>query len=121
MSIYYDYWYRKAGVRLPAQLISPPLVPTIDLELPRQSILHFVTTSPIDYGPAATELLFRNIQRPIMMEHVTENGDNLGSPRRIGISPDTLVRSYHLKYRRYKLSRSIEASTKYPNTMYVVN
>lgn len=121
MSAYYEYWYRRSGVRVPAQMITPPLSLLNILELPRMSILHSVNNSPIDYGPQANEYLFRNIQRPIMMEHVINNGDTLGNPRKLNISTDTIIRTYHLKYRRYRYSRSLETAIKDPNTLLVIN
>ena len=121
MTVYYEYFYRKNGIRIPAQLMSPPLSLIENLELPRQSIFHHTSISPVEVGPAIDEYLFRTITRPIMMDHVTENGDDKGNPRRLAISADTIIRTYHLKHRRYRIMHSLAASTRDPNTMVVIN
>jgi len=121
MTVYYEYFYRKNGIRTASHLMTPPLSSVDVLELPKQSILHYTTSSPIESGPAVDEFLFRNIKRPIMIEHVVENGDVKGSPRHLAISPDVLVRNYHIKYRRYRNMRSLEAASRDPNTLIVIN
>jgi hypothetical protein len=118
---FYEYFYRKYGIRRSEQLITPPL-PLLDLlELPKQSILHYVTTSPIDTGPAADDFMFRNITKPIMMGHVLENGDSKGIPRRLAVSPESMIRTYHIKNRRFKMMRDLATASRDTNTLVVYN
>ena len=121
MSVYYDYFYKKNGIRLVSHLMTPPLSDLATLELPRESILHFVSVSPISTGPEPDDLIFKKITKPIMMIHATENGDEKGSPRRLAVNSDIIVKNYHLKNRRFRLVRSIEAATRDPLTLLVVN
>ena len=117
----YPFFYTKYGIRTAGHLMSPPL-PMLDLlDLPKQSILHYVTASPLEQGPASDEFLFRNIKKPIMMGHITEVGDDKGMPRHIPMSVDSMIRKYHSKNRRFKIMRSLEASSRDQNTLVVYN
>ena len=103
------------------QLINPPLAKLETLELPKQSILHYTTNSLVESGPMSDDFIFRNITRPIMVGHVTSNGDNKGNPRKLSISADTLMRTYHIKHRKFRLMKNIEQSAKDLNTLIVFN
>lgn len=119
--LFYDFFYRRFGIRKADQLLRPPLPSLELLELPKASILHFSTTSPLVAGPAADEYLFRNIARPIMMGHITQNGDTKGNPRRMNIAIDPQIRTYHIKNRRFKIMRSLESGVRDINTLVVYN
>jgi hypothetical protein len=117
----YEPFYKRFGIRKADQLMTPPLTPLELLDLPKSSILHCVSMSPLEVGPAADEYIFRNIDRQIVMSHVTEIGDQKGTPRRLSVMPEPLFRKYHLKNRRFRLMRSLEASARDPNTLIVYN
>lgn len=119
--MFYDQFYRKYGIRKEEQLVTPPLPKLGLLELPKNSIYHYVAASPLDVGPASDEYLFSKITRPIMMEHVKEIGATLGTPRRLSVAVDPLIRGYHIKNRRFRLMRSLDASARDINTLVVVN
>ena len=120
-NMYYQQWFIKNCVRLPGHLTAPPLHDLETLDLPKQSILHYTTTSPIENGPLSDEFIFRNIKRPIMMSHVVENGDSKGNPRRLAISSDTIIRTYHIRHRRFRLMKNLEAASRDPSSMIVYN
>lgn len=119
--INYDLFYRKFGVRRTENLVRPPLPALEALELPRSSILHYCSDSEVQAGPASDEYVFRNINRPIMMGHVSEVGDSKGNPRRLSIVADGIIRAYHIKNRRYRLMRSLEAASRDPSIVVVYN
>lgn len=114
-------FYRRFGIRKAEQLMSPPLPRLELLDLPKDAILHFQNVSPISIGPTSDEFLFRNIKRPIMMFHVLEGGDNKGIPRRLPVAPDSLIRKYHVKNRRFKQVKDVETGTRDQNTLMVYN
>lgn len=100
--MFYSDFYRRYGIRFVNQLISPPL-PNLDrLELPQGSIYHYPGSGPTDQGPAPDEYLFRNIERPIFVSHVVENGAMRGNPIRQPINIDPVARRYFTQYRRYR-------------------
>lgn len=119
--INYDYFYRRYGIRKGQQLLSPPLPLLELLELPRASILHYMAESQTQIGPPVDEFLFRHVTRPIMMDHIFTVGDTKGAPRRVAVSPAALVRTYHVKNRRFKQMRDVLAATRDINTLLVCN
>lgn len=118
---FYDNFYRRFGVRKVAHLLQPPLPALELLELPKRSVLHYVTTSPLEGGPAADDFLFRNITKVIQMDHAEELGDTKGGPRRLSVDVNALIRRYHIKNRRFFRMRSLESATRDDNTLLVVN
>lgn len=120
MKTYIDF-YRHHGVRLISHLQAPPFSKLETLELPRGSIFHFISENPLVVGPSADEDLFKTITRPILMSHITENGDNKGAPRKLPISAEQLIKNYHVKNRRYRRMISLDSVMRDENTLVVYN
>lgn len=121
MRLQYPLFYRQFGLRRVAQLLNPAL-PILDrLDLPKDSLYHYAGEGLLDDGPRSDEFLFRNITRPIFMYHVSTIGDNKGSPRKLTIPVDPLVRSYHVKNRRFRKLMDIKQIPKDPMTLSVIN
>lgn len=118
---FYEQFYRNYGIRKADQLLRPPLPELEHLDLPKRSILHFVSVSPLEHGPSSDEFIFRNITQPLPMAHVTELKSNEGAPRRVPVAIDPLVRKYHTKHRRFRLMRNLEQATRNDNTLVVYN
>lgn len=118
---YYDYFYRRYGIRKGQQLLSPPMSMLELLDLPRSSILHYAAESKLQFGPPSDEFLFRHITKPIMVDHVLELGDAKGAPRKVSVSPMAVVRNFHIKNRRFKQMRDLQAATRDINTLVVCN
>lgn len=105
---FYDAYFRKFGIRKPGQLLSPVMVKTTLLELPQMSIYHYLgSTNGLNKAPDTNEYLFRFVTKPIAMEHVIENGANLGSPLRHKLAVTALIRTYHTRHRRYRLVKDL--------------
>lgn len=119
--ILYEQFYRHYGIRKGEQLLTPPLAGVDVLQLPRESILHYVGSSSTDMAPPSDDYIFRQITKPIMMRHITDNGDMRGSPRRLSVMPDNLIRAYHTKNRRFRKLHDLEAGLRDPLTLVVVN
>lgn len=108
----YEPFFQRFGVRRGEQLQRPPLAKLEMLELPRNSLLHYVSSSPLEIGPPANEYLFRNITRPIMMSHVTELFEPEGSPRNAVLATAAVISSYHRNNRQFRLFNSLEQVNK---------
>lgn len=121
MSLFYEYYYLNYGVRKGEHLITPPLAPLTELQLPRSSIYHYLSDSQVDVGPPSDEYLFRDITRPIMMVNVVEAGDNKGTPRRLAVAPEGEIRAYHIKHRRYRRVVDLRAVARDPLSLIVYN
>ena len=115
--ITFDQFYRKYGIRKVEQLLTPPLPGTAVLDLPRRSMFHYIGSGVSDYGPPADDYLFRNITKPIMVGHVTENGDHKGEPRRLSVAPEPLIRAYHVKNRRLRRMKALETAARDERTL----
>lgn len=119
--ILYEFFYRHYGIRKAEQLMAPPLAPIMMLQLPRDSILHYVGSASTDIAPPSDDIIFRQISKPIMMKHIVENGDVRGNPRKLSIMADNLIRAYHTKNRRFRKLHDMEASMRDPMSLVVVN
>lgn len=121
MILLYDLFYRKFGIRKVEQFMQPPLPPMQMLELPKKSLLHYLGHGMADSGPPSDDFLFRNINKPIMADHVTELGETKGAPRRLNVAIDPLIRTYHTKNRRLRRIRSLETASRDERTLIVYN
>lgn len=117
----YNFFYRKHGVRQVTQLVSPPLSRLDTLDLPKRSIYHYLGNDPNEVGPGANHFLFRNVSKVIMIDTLEKLGDNLGSPRRLPIPVEPLLRKYFIKNRRFRPLRDLEASSRDNLTLVVYN
>ncbi len=118
-----QFFYRKYGVRLAQQLITPNTFALATLELPVKSIYHYITYDGVEYGPPTDDFIFRNVKKPIYVGHITDLpvGSNLGNPRKQTINTTTLIRDYHNSNRRFKLLRNISLIAKDPYTLITYN
>lgn len=117
----YQTFYRRNGLRMQAQLIQPPMHELKSLELPMDSIYHYVTYDGVELGPPSNEYLFRNLKRPVMVGHVLELGDTKGAPKHIAANVQSLIRDYHIQNRRTRWMRSLEASDRDSQALIVYN
>lgn len=121
--MYYDPFYRQAGIRTAAQLQNPPLLPLAMLELPRNSLLHYQSMGPGDDGPNYKDPLFKNITKPIIVGHAVENGANNGNPKKLSISVTEAIRNFHAKptNRRFKRMIDLEQAARDETVLLVQN
>lgn len=117
----YQTFYRRNGLRMQAQLTAPPMHELKTLELPFNSIYHYVTFDGVELGPPSDDYLFRHLKKPVMVGHVLELGDTKGMPKRIATNVQSLIRDYHHQNRRTRWMRSIEASDRDMTTLIVFN
>lgn len=115
----FNYLLRKTGIRRPDQLINPILNERADFEFPRNSLTHFISDNPTDVGPLDNEPIFDKITKFILIDHIVEIGDFKGSPKRVPVQVDTLIRNHRLKNKRYRQFKDIDTITKDPNSMIV--
>jgi hypothetical protein len=104
--------YKKYGIRKGSQLQTPPLTDYALFSFPRQSIYHYIGNGPLDVGPDPADFIFNKITHPVYVNHVTSIGDNRGTPRPVPGSPDSAIREYHSKNRRFKRLINFDTATK---------
>lgn len=119
--LFYDNFYKRFGVRIPQQLMTP-IVPGIDkFEFPKNSLYHFLAFDNVHYGPQPDDYLFRLVTKQILMDHVTELSDNKGIPKKVSAQILPYIREYHIKNRRFRYIKDVATSTRDENTLVVIN
>lgn len=117
----YPIFYRHHGIRRPDQLIKPPLSRLEFLDLPRNSIYHYLGTGPLDDGPTESENALKNASKVFSIETVWELTSFLGNPRKLPIDVLRLARNHRVKNPRFRPLRSLEAATRDPLSVVVYN
>lgn len=117
----YPMFYRRHGLRRAMQLVAPPISKLDTLDLPRDSILHFIAEDEGDYGPDQDGLVMAAQERLVMVEHMTQLGDTKGPPRPMPVPANTMMREYHRKNRRTRNMTKPELYMRDPRTLAVEN
>ena len=117
----YEPYYRKYGIIRAVQLAAPKLQKLEALELPAQSILHYLPEAENELGPSTDHTVLKNYRRIIMMQHVTELGDNRGNPRPMPIPSGTLKRDYRRQNLRVREMDKPEMVMRDPQMLAVIN
>ena len=121
MKLNYQTFYRKYGIRLLPNLINPLLTDLKFLDLPLDSIYHFLHVEGNALGPSPNEYLFRNHKNPIPIESVIDFYTPVGNPRRVGTNPLSLTRQYLHTNRRVKIMRNFGTVVRDRNTPILYN
>lgn len=121
MALTYDIFHREKINRLPSMLVKPRLLPVLDFELPRESLLHYTGEGPDDPGPPANYRLFINIKRSIPIYHVLEMQGRRGNPTRIGINVEAAAIAYQVKNRKYRRVTLFQNGLKDKTVPFVMN
>src|ERR1700679_196300 len=119
----YENFYRMHGLRRAAQLLNPPLQNLETFSFPRNSVVHFVSNSPIVLGPDNNEYIFRMINRPIMVDTIVSYSSQHveGNPLHVATSPSKVIDDYFRKHRRYKKLHNFVAATRDESNLVVFN
>lgn len=118
---FFNVFYKRFGLRIPAQLMTP-MVSNIDkFDFPKNSIYHFVAFDNIQYGPQTDDYLFRNLTKQILMDHVIDLSDNRGAPKKVSAQLLPYIREFHVKNRRFRYIKDVAAAVRDENTLIVIN
>ena len=108
-------------IRKGGQLVAPIVSVLQDLELPQNSLLHYVAESKIDVGPGSDHPLFRGITKPILIYTPLKLIDPPHDPRRVTFDSNPILRGYFVRNRRFRKLLDIEKMPKDVKTMVVAN
>lgn len=117
----YKYFYRRFGIRRLDQLAKPQLFSTNALQLPKSSLLHYPSTSMLEYGPATDSPILRNVDKIIMVDHVVHLTSKKGQIRPTLQPVNKMIRDYHAKYRHTRPLRSLSSTDRDQLTLVVEN
>ena len=119
----FDYvqYYRNHGIRLPAQLVTPPIDDISLFNLPKNSIFHYVPETDVISGPDTNEIFFNYTKEILPISHIGKLVTSLGSPIKTTETEINLTKAFHRKARKYKLVINPDKYAMRPNIPYVVN
>ena len=118
---FYNVFYKRFGLRVPQQLMTP-VVSTIDkFEFPKNSLYHFIAFDNVHYGPQPDDYLFRLVTKQILMDHVVELTEFKGTPKKVSAQILPYIREYHIKNRRFRYIKDVLATSRDENTLLIVN
>lgn len=120
-ALLYPQYYRQFGLRRAVQLVAPTLIPLQKLELPRDSILHFVSDDESLTGIPQDDLILRNNPRLVMVHHNLELVPVEGNPRSTHLPPSTMIKDYHRKFRNTRNLLNYESALRDSRTVVVEN
>lgn len=121
MNQIYKEFYRRHGIRLEYQLMSPPPDLLTNLELPRGSVLHHYANDLASMGPNGDNPLFKGYTSPVMMDTVTELSATVGNPRPTIFRADPNIRDYLRKNRWCRQIKDYQLAIRNERTLVVIN
>lgn len=104
----YEVFYRRAGVKLEQQLITPPVININKFQFPKDSIHHFVDFDSVNNGPASDFYYYREIEKKILVTHVTDMSSFQGEPRKLTVPVIPYIRAFHVANKRFRYLEKIE-------------
>lgn len=116
-----DLFYRRHGVRIPQQLMTPIISTLNRFEFPRNSLYNHLTFDGVINGPASDEYILRLVTKLILVDHVVDLSSNKGFPRKINKAILPYIREYHAKNRRFRYVKDLVSIHRDENTLLVLN
>ena len=117
----YEPYFRKYGILRAVQLAAPRLQKLEFLELPANSILHYLPEDETELGMPTSHPVLTNYKRLLQMEHVVELGDTMGNPRPMPVPAGRLKRDYHRQNLRVRELLKPETVMRDPQMLVVEN
>lgn len=117
----YPLYYRRHGIRFPAQLVSPTLSPYELLDLPQGSVLHYLPESELEDGPPADGPLTKKAERYCLVEHITKLTVTEGNPRLTGLPLNSRIVKYHRLNRKMRRLMEVKSAYNDPRILNVVS
>lgn len=117
----FQQFYRKHGIRTLNQLMTVNMFDSINFTLPMSSIVHWVDYEGILYGPSNTDLMFKELTKPVRVFHELELKGDIGLPRRVAYIPTQDIKDYHNKNKRTRWLRNIDDAVRDDQTVIVYN
>lgn len=121
MPILYPVFERARMIRKGSQLVAP-IVSTLDqLQLPQNSLLHYLPDSKIDVGPGSDHPLFKQITKPIMVYTPLLLLEPINQPRKVTFDSNPIMRGYYVRNRRFRKLLALDKMPRDDKTLIVAN
>lgn len=118
----YTQFYRQHGIRRASDLTNPPLSALTELVLPKDSVVHFLPYDDLSVGPEPEHPLFKQYPGRVLVEHITQLIDPIGSPRPNRSTPENaLIKGYHRRFRSMRPLHDFDKSLRDARTLIAEN
>jgi hypothetical protein len=117
----YPQFYKRFGIRQPAQIMAPRIFTLPTIGLPRGSILHYVADNKSEYGPASDDIILQNALRLVFIDHVVELTERTGNPRSSMVQPGPMILSYRTKYRKLRTLAKLDLADREQQNVIIEN
>lgn len=119
--LHFPLYYRRFGIRLPNQVMTPRVFDVNHLSIPRGSVLHYLPSSETELGPSSDELILRNVARLVFVTHVTALTSVKGNPRSSYVQPGPMMQEYRRRYRKMRPMNKLDIADREEQNLIVVN
>jgi hypothetical protein len=120
-AIRYTDWYKRRAIRRVEELKELKLINEESFELPRQSLVHYLSTNPNELGIHANNFLIRQSTGFIGIQHILKYTTMEGNPIKSPIDPKGLTRKYKNANRDIRPIVNFDSIAKNPENVIVVN
>lgn len=97
------------GIKQAAELQAPRLHAVKKLDLPLETIFHFLEDNTAVLGPSQADPMFAKLKGKVFIEQKTVLDSLIGNPRRTSVLPQTLENDFRRNHRFFKPLRKDEA------------
>ena len=117
----YPTFYTKFGVRTLQHLVTPRTFPSNLMQLPADSVVHYLDYNGITMGPAATDLLYKPFRTQIPVHNVLKLKVTVGKPQFVASSISQDLARYYQQNRHMRNLRDQSFPINDRRTPIVVN
>ena len=102
--VLYPRYFRQHACRLIQHLQAPVINSIATLDLPKESVFHYLPEDSALQGPPGDHWAVRLAERLVMVYHVESLSEDAteGAPRRLPIQLPLVIRDYHKRHRKLK-------------------
>jgi hypothetical protein len=121
--VLYPRYFRQHGCRL-IQHLQAPVINTVDsLDLPKESVMHYLPENSILKGIPSDHWAVKQAERLAMVYHVEALAETAteGNPKRLPVMTNLIIRDYHRQNRKLKPVIDLERNIRDPKTPLVIN
>lgn len=86
----------------------PVVYPIARLQLPKLSILHYVSTDGVTVGPQSSDQLFLTTTQLLYVDHVIKYENPIGSPMKAFSNPSAMITDFRRRNRSFRPLRKLD-------------
>lgn len=119
--ITYPQFLIRHGIRRSEKITSPKLSIISQMELPPNSVVHFVPEDEVSFGPTPEEPYIKTAKQVVLVDTVERLTSTLGNPRPAQFLIGKMVMDYHRRYRRTRPLKDPKVIDRDPRALLVYN